>query len=130
SKRTADSLSTQLSALGSQLSALTADSCLVRELLEESEIVLIEQPDVFHLILQDRDELDADAPGEAGVALGVVADRFEHCGMHHAATAHLDPSGLLAHGAAHAVALPATEVDFGARLRVWEKTWPDPHPRG
>ena len=41
--------------------------------------------------------------------------------MHHAAAAELDPPGLLAHRAAGAVALPAAEVDFRARLRVRKK---------
>src|SRR4029077_4431898 len=73
------------------------------------------------LILQDRDAFDADAPREAGVALRVVADGFEHRGVHHAAAAELDPARLLAHRAAAAVALPAAQVDFRARFRVWEE---------
>src|SRR3989442_2665887 len=106
-----------------------AFSWLVRKLLQESQVVLVEQPDVFDLIPQNRDALDADAPREAGVALGIVADRFEHRRVHHAAAAHLDPAGLLAHRAARAVALPATQIDFGARLGVGEETRPEPHTR-
>src|SRR6476619_5285967 len=89
-----------------------------RKLFEKSEIVLVEQPDVFHSIPQNRDALEAEDPREAGISLRVVADRLEHRRMHHAAAAQLDPSGPLAHRAAGAVALPAAQVDFGARLGV------------
>src|SRR5262252_2141387 len=99
------------------------------ELLEEAEIVLVEQADVFDLVLEDRDALDADAPGEARVAFGVVADGFEHRRMHHAAAADLDPPGPLAHRAARAVALPAAQVDFGARLGVRKEARAEAHAR-
>src|SRR5262249_28859766 len=87
---------------------------LVRELLQKSQVVLVEQPDVFHLIPQDRDALDADAPGEAGVLFRVVPDCLEDGGVHHAAAAHFDPPRALAHRAAGAVTLPAAQVDLGA----------------
>ena len=60
---------------------------------------------------------------------GVVADRLEHRGVHHAAAEDLDPAGLLAHRAAGAVALPAADVDFGARLGVREEARAEPQPR-
>src|SRR5438046_1795757 len=102
----------------------------VLKLLEEPQIVVVKQPDILYPVPENRDPLDADAPGEAGMALGIVADRLEHCRMHHAAAAELDPPGPLAHRAAGAVALPATEVDFRARLRVREKTRTEPHAHG
>src|SRR5947199_4044774 len=102
---------------------------LVRELLQESQIVLVEQPDVLDLAAQDRDALDADAPREAGVLLGIVADRLEHGGVHHAAAQDLDPAASFAHRAAGAVARPAADVHFGARLGVREEAWPQPDAR-
>src|SRR3954471_13556896 len=81
----------------------------VRKLLEEPQVVFVKQPDVLDLIPQDRDPLDADAPGEAGVFLGVVADRFEHRGVDHAAAEDFNPAALLAHRAAGAVAGPAAD---------------------
>src|SRR5258706_8698774 len=104
-------------------------SPLVRELLQKPQVVLVEQPNVLDLIAQDRDALDADAPREAGVLLRVVADRFEHGRVHHAAAEDFDPAGLLAHRTAGAVARPAADVHFGARLGVREEARPEPQPR-
>src|SRR5476651_1498456 len=101
----------------------------VRELLEESQIVLVEQPDVLDLIAENRDALDADAPREAGVFLRVVAHRLEHRRVDHAAAEDFDPAALLAHRAADAVARPAADVHFGARLRVREEARTEPQPR-
>src|SRR5215467_13322163 len=100
---------------------------LVRELFKKSQIVLVEQPDVFDLVLQNRNALDADAPRESRVALRIVADGFEDRRVHHAAAAHLDPSALLAHGAAGAVALPAAQVDLRARFGVRKETRTETH---
>ena len=75
-----------------------------RELLEEAQVVLVEQPDVVDAVLQHRDALDAHAEREAGDLLRVVADRFEHGRMHHAAAEDLEPAGLLADAAAAAAA--------------------------
>src|SRR5439155_6700183 len=58
-------------------SCFRGSSSSVRKLLQKPEIVLVEQPDVLDLVPQDRDTLDADAPREAGVFLGVVAHRLE-----------------------------------------------------
>src|SRR5262249_30141627 len=49
---------------------------LVRKLFQKPHVVLVEQPDVFHLVAENRHALDADAPGKAGVLLGIVADRL------------------------------------------------------
>src|SRR6185436_7216334 len=66
---------------------------------------------------------------ESGVPLRIVADGFEDGRMHHPRSADLEPSGLLAHVAAGAVALPAADVDFRARLRVRKETRAEAHPR-
>src|ERR1044072_8723348 len=101
----------------------------VRKLFQEPEVVLVEQPDVLDLVAQDGHPLDAHAPREAGVLLRVVADRFEHCRVHHASAENLDPAGLLAHRAAGAVARPAADVDLGARLRVGKEARAEAQPR-
>src|SRR4029077_3978398 len=93
---------------------------LVRELLQKSQIILVYQPDVLHLIAQNRNALDAEAPREARVLFRVVAYRFEDRRVHHAAAEDLDPAAALAHRAAGAVARPAADGDLGARLAVRE----------
>src|SRR6185295_16007538 len=72
---------------------------------------------------------DADAPRKSGVALRIVAHRFEHRRMYHARPADFEPAGLLAHRAAVAVALPAADVDFGAGFGVRKKARAEPHAR-
>src|SRR5215471_16548010 len=99
----------------------------VRKLFQKPQVVLVKEPDVFHLVSQDCDPFDADAPREAGVFLRVVANRLEDGGMHHAAAADLDPAGLLAHRAAGPVTLPAAQVDFRARLGVRKEAGTEPH---
>ncbi len=64
----------------------------------------------------------AHAEREPGHRVGVVADRFEDGGMHHAAAKDLEPTGALAHRAAGALAADALNVDFGAWLRVRERS--------
>src|SRR5678815_235068 len=78
---------------------------------------------------EDRDALDPQSPGKAGDLFGIVANRLEDGRVHHAATAELDPPGFLAHLTAGAVALPAADVDFGARLGVRKKARADPDAR-
>src|SRR5207253_57552 len=100
----------------------------IRELLEESKVVLVKETDVFNLVSQDRNPLDADAPCESGVSLRIVADGFEDRRVHHAAATQLDPAALLAHRAAGAVALPARDVELRARFGVREEARPESQP--
>src|SRR5687768_9140363 len=102
---------------------------LVGKLFQEPQIVFVEQPNVLNSVAQDRDALDADAPREPGVALRIVSHRLEDGWMHHSRSADFEPSALLAHRAAGAVALPATDVDFGARLGVGEEARSEAHAR-
>src|SRR5437763_4451067 len=84
---------------------------LIRKLFEKAQIVFEKQPDVLHPVAQDGHALDADPPCESGVALRIVAHRFEYRGMDHPAAEDLDPAGPLAHRASRAVALPAADED-------------------
>src|SRR3954469_5276422 len=101
----------------------------VGKLFQKPKIVLVEQSNVFDLILEDSDAFDADAPRKSGVAFGIVADGLEYGRMHHAASADLDPPGFLAHLAPASVALPATQIDFRAGLRIREETWTESNSR-
>src|SRR5207244_4439703 len=91
------------------------------ELREEAGIVLEHETDVGDVVPEHRDTLDADAEGEAGVALGIDAGVFEDDRVDHPAAEDLDPTGVLAEAApaARAIGLraeDAADVDLGARL--------------
>jgi hypothetical protein len=72
------------------------------KLLQKSEVVLVEHPDVLDAVLEHRDALHAEAEREATDLLRVVADRLEDGRMHHAAAEDLEPAGALADAAAGA----------------------------
>src|SRR6059036_1108931 len=86
------------------------------ELGQEAQVVLVQQPDVVDAVLQHGDPLDAEAEGEAGVALGVVADLRENGRMDHPGAAQLDEPRALAPAAPHAIAEDAGDVVLRARL--------------
>src|SRR4029450_3725251 len=87
---------------------------LIRKLFQEPQIVLVEQANIFDSVPQYRHALDAAPPREPRVPLGVVARGLKAARGPHPRAADLQPSSLLAHRAAGAVALPAADVDFGA----------------
>src|SRR5262245_34409114 len=99
---------------------------LIRKLFQKPQVVFVKEPNVLDPVPQDRHALDADPPRESRVALRIVAHCLEHGRMHHPRPADLEPSGLLAHGAALAVALPAADVDFSARFGVRKETRTEP----
>ena len=51
-------------------------------------------------VLEHGDALGAEAEGEAGVFIGVVADARQHPGMHHACGHDFDPAAVAADAAA------------------------------
>src|SRR3954454_12415784 len=87
------------------------------ELLRDPQVVVVEQPQVGHAVLERGDALDAHPPGEALVALGVVAvlaHVAEDVGIHLAGAQQLDPALALAQRAARAVAQePVRAVEAG-----------------
>src|SRR5262245_54861338 len=103
---------------------------LIGKLFQKPQIVLVKQSDVLHPVPQNRNALDADAPGKTRIPLGIVPDGLEDRRMHHAAAAQLDPARFLAHRAAGAVALPAAQIDLRARLRVRKKARTEPYANG
>src|SRR6476620_799404 len=97
---------------------LARASDLHPELRAEPHVSLNDVVHVAHPVAQHERALDAQAEGEAGVAVGVDAARGEHAAVDHAAAAHLDPARATAGAAVRvlAVADPAAAVDLGARL--------------
>src|SRR5205807_4035451 len=106
------------------------------ELLQEAQVVLVVQAQVGDPVLEHRDALDAEAPGEPLHLLGVIAGSVSLAGRHVAVDRridlagpqHLEPSLALAQRAARAVAqmaaaaaLEAGDVDLHARLREGEE---------
>src|ERR1019366_2945552 len=88
-----------------------------RELLQESHIALVEQLNLFHLVLQDGDAHDAHAKGEAADLRRVIAvllDEVEDVGIDHAAAQQLDPAAEFALAAALAAAEDAAYLHVGA----------------
>ena len=77
--------------------------------MQKPHVVLIQFADVGDSVAAGADALDAEAEGETGVLLGVVADGAKHVGIDHARPAHLDP------------AVTPTHVDLDARLGEREK---------
>ena len=72
--------------------------------VQEPHVVPVELADVVDAVAAHADPLDAQAEGEAGDLLGIVADGREHVRIDHAGAAHLDPAVVPLH------------VDLDARL--------------
>src|SRR6476660_7071640 len=87
-----------------------------RELFQEPEIVLEEQPDVVDAIFQHGDPIHPEPEDEAGEGLGVVADGAQHIGVNHTGAAHFQPSGLLAGPATSARAEDTADVELRSGL--------------
>ena len=93
-------------------------------MFKESQIILPEIADVIDAVSQHGDALGAEAEGETGVALGVVAAVAQDVGVHHAAAADLQPAAA-ADGAALAAAQKALHVEFRGGFGEWEEARPE-----
>src|SRR5271166_2614283 len=90
-----------------------------RKLLQEAHVALVEQLDLFHLILQDRDALHAHSERKSADLRRVVTvllHKIEDVRIHHAAAQQLDPAAELALAAAFAAAENAAHLHVGAGL--------------
>src|SRR5437588_7580346 len=87
-----------------------------RELLEEPDVALEEQPAVGHAVAKHRDAFDTQPEREAGEPLRVVADVLEHLRMDQAAAEELDPPGGLARTATRSAAQEAGHRELRAGL--------------
>src|SRR5262245_52722489 len=86
------------------------------ELPQKAQVVLEEEPQIVDAIAQHGDAIDAHAPREAGVSLGIHTGGLQHVRMDHAASRDLEPARLLADAATRAVAEHAGHIYFGRRL--------------
>src|SRR4029434_193574 len=100
-----------------------------RELSQEAQVVLEEQPKIVDAVFEHRDALDPHAKRPAGDLLGVVADVPQYLRMHHARAQDLEPAALLAEPATGAAADEAQHVHLGRRLREREERRPEADPR-
>ena len=108
------------------------------KLLQEAQVVLEEEPQVGHAVLEHRDPLDSHAERETLYPLGVVAlvaHEAEHVRVDHARAHDLDPARPLAEGAERAVTLApgrvareARHVDLDTRLGEREVAGAQAHP--
>src|SRR5580700_2090635 len=117
--------------------ALRAQSSRQRRPVERAEAVVGEPADigleegaqVRHAVLEHGDAIDAHAPGEALILVGVEPAIFQHVRMHHAAAENLHPIVTLAE-ADLALVAPALNVDFerwfGERKERGTKAHTDP----
>ena len=65
------------------------------ETAPETQVVLVEQTNVIDPVAEHR-HVPFRGRTRSGYLLGVVAHRFEHSGMHHAAPQNLEPARVLA----------------------------------
>ena len=86
------------------------------ELVQESNVVLIEQTDIVDLETAHNHTLQTDAEGVAGVFIRVDAAHLKHLGVNHAAAEDLDPALALAERAAFTVAAVALDIHLRRRL--------------
>src|SRR5579863_10227622 len=91
------------------------------ELAQEAQVVVVVHADVIDAVAQHAQALHTHAEGPAAVAFRIYTAGFEHVGVYHPATQHLQPAGLLAHAAALAAAEEAADVHFRARLHEREE---------
>src|SRR5208337_3951055 len=95
-----------------------------RKLLQEAYVALVEQLDLFHLVLEDRDALHAHAerkPADLRRVVAVLLHEIEDVGVHHAAAKQLDPAAALALAATFAAAENTAYLHVGAGLGEGEK---------
>src|SRR6476661_4666496 len=93
---------------------------------EPAHIAFEQLPQIRHAVFQHRDAVDAHAPGEALIDIGIDATGAQNVRMHHAAAENLQPVLALAE-ADLALVAPALDVDLERRLREREKRWPESH---
>src|SRR5271166_1103515 len=99
------------------------------ELVKKAQIVLEKQPHVIDPELQQGRALHPEPEGEPLVLRRLESDRPQNLWMDHPGTQNFRPSRELAHPAPVSAAQHATDIDFRARLRKWEKAGSQSHLR-
>src|ERR1044071_2858501 len=67
------------------------------ELLQKAHVVLREETQIFYVVFEHGDALDAHAERIAAVVLAIDLAVFEHGRINHAAAHDFEPAGVLAH---------------------------------
>ena len=96
-------------------------------LRKEAQVVLVKPADVRNSVLDHRDALNTETERVTGHLLWVPADMTEHTGIDHACAGDLNPTRLLAHLAARALAHMTAEVHLNARLGEREEVRTETH---
>ena len=95
-------------------------------MLEPAQIGGEEGAQIRHAVFQHGDAVDAEAEGEALIALGIEPDILEHVRMHHAAAENLEP--VVAFADADLVAhLGVADIDLHRRLGEGEVARAEAH---
>src|ERR1041384_7439597 len=98
------------------LSFIRHSSLVIRHSLElgqKPQVILEEEADIVHLVLQDRHAVYAHSPRESGVALVIHPGHAQDFGVPHSRPKDLNPAALLAYAAAFPKAEYAADVHFG-----------------
>src|ERR1700761_2317145 len=93
---------------------------------EPAHVAFEQLPQVRYAVFQHRDAVDAHAPGEALIDVGIDAAGAQHVRMHHAAAEDFHP--VLAFAETNlALVAAALDVDFERWLREREERRPEAH---
>ena len=88
---------------------------VLRELLEEADVVLVIVADIVDALKDHGNALDSHAEGVTGVDFRVDADGLKDLGVNHAAAHNFEPL------VAQLTEVGREEVHLKARLREWEE---------
>src|SRR5215813_2339435 len=93
---------------------------LSSKLLQESDVIFVQQPDVIQLVPQRAQPIQPQSERESGEFFGIDADCAQHVRVDHSRPAHLYPARPFADAATRAVAFEAGVIDLRARFDEWE----------
>src|SRR5688572_4626728 len=96
-----------------------------RDLVQEPDVGVVENPNVGNVVAQHRDSGRAHAEGPPGVAVAIEAGGVDYRRMHHSRPEYLHPAGALAAGAAGSVTELALHVHLRRGLREREVARPE-----
>ena len=91
-------------------------------MVEEAHVALEQLAEIADAVFQHRDTVDAHAPGEALIHIGIDVAGAQHVGVHHAAAEDLHPVGAFAE--AHFAGPRAVALDVDLKARFGAKALP------
>src|ERR1700724_2206124 len=95
-------------------------------MVEPADVGLEESPQIRHAVFQHGDTVDAHAPGEPLIDIGVEPAIFQDIRMHHAAAQNFEPILALAKADLAPLAR-ALDIDLHRGFGKWKVTRPEPH---